>query len=222
MRYIRTSPIVFLLIAFAVTPVFADTMVSLKFVGPEGNNSGGVYTYPYYFSINGSSTYTPLICDAFNNEISTGETWSATVTPLLNAGGMWGSSDLLDYKAAGLIFEGIVNNTIDPNAGNWAIWGLFASTAQSTPAFITSGAAGLESTYLTQAWTAPPNMFNGLVIYTPIGGTQSWGGTPQEFIGYATVPEPGEVSLAGLTVLLLAAALFYKKRLHARSATAQA
>jgi len=215
MRYIRTSPILFLLIAFAITPVFADA-VSLKFVGPGGNNSGGVYTYPYYFSVNGSSTYTPLICDAFNNEISTGETWSATVTPLLNAGGMWGSSDLLDYKAAGLIFEGIVNGTINANAGNWAIWGLFASNAQSNPAFIASGAAWLEGTYLTQAWNAPPSMFNGLVIYTPISGTQSWGGTPQEFIGCVSVPEPGSLILMALTFLTLLGAVIYKQRLIAK------
>ena len=64
MRYARISPIIFLLIAFAATPVFADS-VFMKFVGPGGNNSGGVYTYPYNFSINNSPTYTPLVCDAF-------------------------------------------------------------------------------------------------------------------------------------------------------------
>ncbi len=218
MRYVRFSPIVFLLVAFAVTPVLADPMVSMNFVGPGGNNSGGVYTYPYYFSINGSSTYTPLVCDAYNNEIGTGETWNAIVTPLLNAGGMWGSSNLLDYKAAGLIFEGMLWGNIDPNAGNWAIWGLFAPNAQGNSAFINSGAAGLESTYLTQAWNAPNSAFNGLVIYTPVAGSQSWGGTPQEFIGLVPVSEPGSLSLMGLTLLALAGAVVYKKRTVASAA----
>jgi len=216
MRCIRLKPVVLvLLIAFACLPVFADSMVSMKFVGPGGNNSGGVYTYPYYFSINGSPTYTPLVCDAYNNEISQGESWMATVTPLLNAGGMWGSSDLLDYKAAGLIFEGMVNGTINPNVGNWAIWGLFASNAQSNWYFTSSGAAWVESTYLAQAGNAPDSMFNGLVIYTPVAGSQSWGNTPQEFIGYYSVPEPGAMGLAGLTALFLVGALIHKKRLHA-------
>jgi hypothetical protein len=219
MRHIRISPVIFLLIAFVATPVFADT-VSMKFIAPGGNNSGGVYTYPYNFSINGSPTYTPLVCDAYNNEITMGESWTATVTPLVNAGGMWGSSDLLDYKAAGLIFEGMAAGWIDPNAGNWAIWGLFASNAQSNSAFISSGAAGLEANYLAQAWNAPNSWFNGLVIYTPVAGTQSWGRTPQEFIGCVSVPEPGELSLMGLTFLTLVGALIYKQRLVAKPAAA--
>jgi hypothetical protein len=190
----------------------------MKFVGPGGNNSGGVYTYPYNFSINGSSTYTPLVCDAYNNEITAGETWTATVTPLLNAGGMWGSGDLLDYKAAGLIFAGMAGSTIDANAGNWAIWGLFANNAKSNSAFTGSNAAWLESTYLAQAAGAPDSMFNGLAIYTPVAGTQSWGGTPQEFIGRVSVPEPGEMGLAGLTVIFLVAAMFHKKRHGAKPA----
>lgn len=211
MRFTRISPVILLLVAFAATPVFADS-VYMKFVGPGGNNSGGVYTYPYNFSINNSPTYTPLVCDAFNNEITQGESWWATVTPLLNAGGMWGSTDLLDYKAAGLIFEGMAGGWIDPNAGNWAIWGLFAPNAKTNSAFTGSNAAWLESNYLNQAANDPDSAFNGLVIYTPVAGSQSWGGTPQEFIGYCSVPEPGSLTLMGLTFATLLGAIIYKKR----------
>ncbi|HUJ94335.1 MAG TPA: hypothetical protein VLW84_03645 [Terriglobales bacterium] len=216
MRVFRfTSVILFLLITLAAAPVFASpiTTVDMTFVGPGGNNSGGVYTYPYNFSINGSSTMTPLICDAFDNEVSPGESWTATVTPLIDGTGLWGTN-VLDYKAAGLIFEGILNGTINPNAGNWAIWGLFSSNAQSNSYFSSSGAGSLDTTYLADAGTAPNSMFNGLVLYTPQPGTQTWGGTPQEYIGYVCAPEPSELSLMGLTFLFLLGALVYKNRTH--------
>lgn len=217
------SVVLFLLIAFVAAPVFASPInqVSMNFVGPGGNNSGGVYTYPYNFSINGSSTLTPLICDAFDNEVSSGESWTATVTPLINGSGLW-SPNLLDYKAAGLIFQGILGNTIDTNLGNWAIWGLFSANAQNNPYFTSSGAAGLAAQYVTWASNAPDSSFNGLVIYTPVAGTQSWGGTPQEYIGTVPVPEPGEMSMAATTLLTLLGALGYKKKRQAAKSVASA
>jgi len=45
---------------FAAMTANADT-VTMGFTGPQGDNSGGVYTYPYNFTINGSGNYT-LIC----------------------------------------------------------------------------------------------------------------------------------------------------------------
>lgn len=217
MRAVRLMSVVLFLVAFAA-PGFASpiSVVNMTFVGPGGNNGGGVYTYPYNFSINGSSTLTPLICDAYDNEVSSGESWMATVTPLLNNSGMW-SPNLIDYKAAGLIFEGIIGGTVDPTAGNWAIWGLFSSNAQGNPFFTSSGAAGIESTYLGWAGTAPDSAFNGLVIYNPVPGSQSWGGTPQEYIGVVPMPEPGELSLAGMTLLTLLVAFGYKKRMATKA-----
>src|SRR5215831_20747270 len=61
----------------------------------------------YYFSVNGSSHFTTLMCDSFDNNIYRGETWTATKTPFLQgiANSMFGSSMTLDYKAAGLIYK---------------------------------------------------------------------------------------------------------------------
>jgi len=220
MRCIRlVSAISFLLLTFV--PAFANPIdpVNMTFVGPGGNNSGGVYTYPYNFSIDGSSTMTPLICDAFDNEVSPGESWMATVTPLINGTGLWGTN-VLDYKAAGLIFEGILGGTINPNVGNWAIWGLFSSNAQSNWYFQNSGAAGLDAQYLSWAANAPDSTFNGLMLYTPMPGTQSWGGTPQEYIGKVCASEPGSLSLMGLTMLALLGGLVYKTRMQAKPVSA--
>lgn len=216
MRQVRFSPLILLpLIAFLLTgSAVADSVVTLKLLGTGGNNGGGVYTYPYNFSINGGLS-TPLICDTYDNEVTGGETWQATVSGLLSGNGLFGSSPT-NYKAAGLIFLDILANNINPTAGNWAIWGLFSSNAQSDPYFQSSGAAGIMGQYLTAAAYAPASAFDGLVLYTPVAGTQSCCGLPQEYIGRVSVPEPGELSLLGTTLLLGLAGFAFRKRLGLR------
>jgi hypothetical protein len=117
----------FALFLFAVCllagQAFADT-VSLKFVnvGPGNVAPTGYYAYPYNFSINGSSTLTPMMCDAFNNHITIGESWTANVHSILQ-GGMFGTSGqaLLDYKAAGLIFKGVFRRWGTQRCGNCSV-----------------------------------------------------------------------------------------------------
>jgi len=174
----------------------------MQLTGVGSNNAGGVYTYPYYFSINGAAPVA-LICDSFDNRVVIGETWQANVTSLLSGKGLFGNQ-LLDYKAAGLIFKSILNGTLGANVGNYAIWGLFSTNAQNTSYFQSSGAGAIETQYLALAATAKNSAFNGLVLYTPIAGTQSWGCTPQEYIGYSPVPEPGTLALFGTGLLSLA------------------
>jgi hypothetical protein len=191
---------------------FADSTVTLTLTGTGTNNGGGVYTYPYNFSINNSLSTTPLLCDTYDNEVIVGEHWTATVSSLLSGNGLFGSNPL-DYKAAGLIFQDMMKGYVNPTVGNWAIWGLFSSNAAAQSYFTTSGAAGLDVNYLIAAATAPNSQFNGLVIYTPVAGTQSWGGMPQEYIGCVSVPEPGELSLILTTLLLGLGVIVLGKRL---------
>ena len=180
----------------------ANSNVSMKLTGVGGNSAGGVYTYPYYFSINGGKPVA-LICDSYDNEVVVGETWTAYKSSLLSGKGMFGN-ELLDYKAAGLIFKSILDGKLNVNVGNYAIWGLFSTKVWSNSFFESSGAEGIEKAYLTCARTAPNSAFNGLFLYTPIPGTQSWGGTAQEYIGYSPVPEPGSLVLFGTGLISLA------------------
>jgi hypothetical protein len=189
----------FALFLFAVcllaAQAFANT-VSLKFVnlGPGNVAPTGYYAYPYNFSINGSSTLTPMMCDAFNNHITFGESWSANAHSLLQ-GGMFGTSGqaMLDYKAAGLIFLGVFNGTINAALGNSAVWELFSGQNNGSSE---AAVQAIMAQYLGLAATAPNSAFKGVKVYTAIGARPGYG--PQEFIGYtpcAAVPEPGTLSL---------------------------
>jgi hypothetical protein len=180
----------------------ANSTVKMQLLSVGGNNAGGVYTYPYNFSINGGAPVA-LICDSYDTHVQIGETWQANVVGLLSGQGLYGSQ-LLDYKAAGLIFKSILAGTISANVGNFAIWGLFSTNAQNSSYFQSSGAGAIEQQYLTLATTAPNSAYSGLVLYTPIAGTQSANGTPQEYIGYSPVPEPSSVMLFGTGMLSLA------------------
>ena len=221
MRQFRLSVLLLAVVVAFAGSAFADT-VSMNFLGPGGNNSGGVYTYPYQFSIDGGAPVS-LICDTFDNEVYSGETWTATVTSLLvgaQAGGAGlFNGQVLNYEAAGLIFKGIISGAIDANTGNWAIWGLFSDNAKGNSAYWSSGANSLANYYLSKALNnSQASDFAGLVLYTPY----RWSGLmPQEYIGYVNVPEPSEIAMIMFMAMGSVLAFVFRKRIGLNLAIGQ-
>jgi hypothetical protein len=209
-KMLRLRTYLFLILSLAGGPFLhlasADT-VSMKLVtvgaGSAGgpNVAGGVYVYPYYFSVNGSSDLVALLCDDYDDDVYLGETWMANRTPL-SAGALAPTSPLTTqaaYKEAAWLFDqlqGVPSSSLAASI-NFAIWGLFSPDGLTSSGYASTNAAAWRSAADVAINTLPSSYYDKFVLYTPISGTQSTGGLPQEYIGYATVPEPSSLLLLG-------------------------
>jgi len=195
-------------LAFASTASYADT-VTLTFTGTSGASNGADYIYPYYFSVDGSSTQTSLMCVSFNDEIYQNESWDATVSSITTA-----SSTIAQEDA--YLFSLIGDSSYSNNDIQEAAWYLSASNPSAVPTTSNDPALLLAaSNAVTQADLGGTSTFDDgqFTLYTPVSGTQnpSTDGTPQSFVGDSPVPEPRSLLLLA-TGLFGCASLVYRRR----------
>ena len=226
-----------LIMVFALSAM-ANT-VTLIYTGPDSNSSGGVYTYPYYLTVaNGPVTTAnvPMMCDSFTQEITQGQTWNATVTPITSAGAaanigitLYASAvPILNltngttytaqaaYDAAGLLYLSALGTgplagltgTLAAGEANWAVWNMFDPG-------LAGGISGVSSPYLISTLDSLDMTALGDVNSTNIALLNADGVTVFSPDGQpnagpqefiGTVPEPASLLLLGSGLLGLAGA----------------
>jgi PEP-CTERM motif len=174
-------------IAMLLTCLPAMANANMSFSNAGSNNYMGVPSYPYYLSVNGGPLQN-MMCLSYNEHISGGETWMATVA---SVGSLDPNTYLTDYQAAYLFTLAVADKGADSDI-NAAVWYLF----EGVPTLDT-GAANYVA--LAQGMTYTKGEFPNVVLYTAIPGTESGTlGTAQDFFG---TPEPGSLMLLGTGVL---------------------
>jgi len=193
--------------------------VEMNYTGPEGNNSGGVYVYPYNFTFGSSSESYPLMCDDFVHEIMAPQSWDASALYVsgLDSSNVLGlnfpGAGVTGYLEAAYLFEEEVNafnpSNSDPEGlYNWAVWDLLRGSDVSGSHLSSSDESTVQN-YLDAAEaegsSLTPSDFPDVIIYTPFDMSP---GGPQEFMGYGTpvtpLPEPSTIGLLlGGSLMLL-------------------
>ena len=192
--------VLFLLLMAALSLPAVAGVVNIQFNGtPSAGNYAGVASYPYDLSVNGGPDQW-MMCLGYNEHISGGETWKATMSSI---GSLDLSTHLPDYEAAFLFQMAVADHGANSDV-NAAVWWILEGVPALTP-----GAQALVT--LAQGQTYTQGEFGYVALYGAIPGTESGNlGTAQDFLG--TVPEPGTLALLGSAVIGAAGLLRRKLR----------
>jgi hypothetical protein len=205
--------------------------VTMKFTAVGGTNSGGVFTYPYDFTVTptggGASQNLSLMCIDFNTEVYISESWTANVYTASTAVAYDGTGNdhltltTAQFEEDAYLYTQAESNPTMSGAANWADWALEESnTLPGQKSFLQSYiGTGTEYTdavnYLNFSSVDLAEYANYL-IYVPTtdghsGDTDDK--TPQTFVGApAPTPEPSSLVLLGSGLLAAAGALYRRKK----------
>jgi len=200
----------------------ASAQVSMDLTGVNGNSYDGVYTSPYYATINGVAT--TVICDDFETESYLGETWLAKVTNVASVVG--GSSTAKftpaqNYDAVANLATQLLSVPASSEQAiilSYAIWDVFdqsgvqawlanpsngGDTLGISALALADASAALSATYTT-------GEYSNVTIYT------STASSPQEFISVAA-PEASTPILLAVDLLGFIALIGFLRKRVSRS-----
>jgi hypothetical protein len=186
----------------------ADTL-SLANVGNGATTPNGAdYVGPYGIGVNGTTLN--AYCLDIDNDITLGETWQATATTL-------STNSSADQKTAAEIIYAAQHGTISQVSAQLEIWALLDDDATVAVGLTQQEANQLHYYELAGLDNIGGNaLFNQFTLFTAEPGSQSSGGTAQDFLTDAGVPAeaPEPCSLYLLGTGLIAAAGTIRQRIR--------
>jgi hypothetical protein len=197
----------------------ASSAETLTFTGASGTTenigSESVYVYPYNFSVNGASTNTQLMCVSFNDEITTGESWTVTAESITQAAN--GNSTLLkDYQEDAWLFSQIQGTSSSSQQAllQFAAWDVLdpSGVQASSDVYYQANSAAIQNLVneaSAAVGTESASFFSQFTVFVPSEPSSYYtsangypDGLPQTFIGDPpATPEPGSLALLGTGLL---------------------
>jgi hypothetical protein len=177
-------------------PLAADT---IRFDGVGGASQGGVYTAPYFLSINDAGDIS-VMCIDFTHHVTTGETWDGNITNLSAADlsdTRLGDSGYVTYREQAWLYSQFMAGAGPSGDINYAVWALISADAKTSAGWT----AGAQHWYDLATTTDLANF--STVSFNIITPKDLTGTGPQEFITTGT-PEPAGLVLVGSGLLGLA------------------
>lgn len=201
-----TARVMSLLIIVTFTLIFALPAVadSITLDSVSGNSQGGVYTAPYFVSINGGADIA-VMCVDFDHHLSVGETWDATLTNMAGdlSNTRLGVAGFATYREEAWLYEQFLMGAASSGDINYAVWALTSTNAVTSPGW----SIGAQNWFNLATTTDLTGFDSTMVQFTIITPTDLSGAGPQEFLSTAVVvptPEPGGLFLLGGGMLGLA------------------
>jgi hypothetical protein len=192
----------------------ADTV---KLTGVGSNQQNGVYTVPYFLTVNGGATLTAM-CDDYTHDVVVGETWQGTVfsyadltanwqltragASVTNGGAGLGSLAAVQtaYKELFWLFSQFQANPSAANDINFAAWKILdPSLAINSAATSWLNLAMMASNY-NSVNTAYYEIITPNDLKDGAGTNPLQASSPQEYI---STPEPAGLLLLGSGLLSL-------------------